>query len=145
MKSISTKEQKERIFSEESETAIFDLTYNTQLLPKMVPIRPISAYHTWWMMPHLVLSSSNSLGKSNKDFLALKGHTVVLFSKITSRKNERVKKKKNLCEILCIQGQSRMVPCESFSVFAGLAFVGMNSEKSLPVILSFQVFATHEK
>lgn len=79
-------------FSEELETAIFDLTYNTLLPPKMVPIRPISAYHIWQMMPHLVLSFSNSLGKSNKGFLALKGHTAVLFSNITSRKKERVKK-----------------------------------------------------
>lgn len=43
------------------------------------------------MMPHSALSSSNSLGKSNKDFLAQKGHTVVLFSNITSKKNERKK------------------------------------------------------
>lgn len=42
------------------------------------------------MMPHLVLSSSNSLGKGNKDFLAKKA--TLWFSNITSRKNEKGKK-----------------------------------------------------
>lgn len=77
-------------FSEESETVRFDFIYNTLLPPKMVPIRRIFVYQKH-MMPHSALSSSNSLGKSNKDFLAQKGHTVVLFSNITSRKNKRKK------------------------------------------------------
>lgn len=41
------------------------------------------------MMPDEALSSS--LGKGNKDFLAQKDHTAVLFSNITSRKKGRKK------------------------------------------------------
>jgi len=93
------------------------------------------------MTPHWALSSSNSLGKSNKDLPAQKGHTVVLFSSITSRKNERKNPQ------LSARSSVPKNKAEWFNVshFQPLQAWHLNSEKSLPVILSFQVFVTHEE